>query len=149
VPSTRARASTRTWHRLPRASAPVSAPVLAAGAALVGCALVYVRDPNVPGSYGYCPFRALTGWDCPFCGSLRGYHALLHGHVGTALDYNVVTIAALPLVMWFWVLWWRRAARGDTSLPWRTDVAVIVFAVLLVFWVVRNLPGVPYLASSR
>jgi hypothetical protein len=126
-----------------------SSPVIVAGMALAGCALLYVRDPNVSGSYGYCPFHALTGWDCPFCGSLRGYHALLHGQVGTALDFNLVTVAALPLMIWFWVMWLRRAAHGDTAMPWRRDVAVGVLIVLTVFCVVRNLPGVPYLAASR
>jgi hypothetical protein len=125
-----------------------SGPAVAAGAALAGCALLYVRDPNVPGSYGLCPFKALTGWDCPFCGSLRGVHALLHGQFAAALNFNVLTIVGLPLVIWYWVVWWRRSRRGDASAPFRADVAIAVLAVLAVFWVVRNLPGVPYLASS-
>ena len=125
-----------------------SAPVVAAAAALAGCALLYVRDPNATGSYGYCPFHALTGWDCPFCGSLRGYHALVHGHLSTALDFNVVTVGALPLMVWYWVVWLRRAARGDTTMPWRGDVAAVVLGFLLVFWVVRNLPGVSYLGTT-
>ena len=128
---------------------PSSGPVVAAGAALAGCGVLYLRDPNVSGSYGLCPFRALTGWDCPFCGSLRGYHALLHGHLGTGLDYNIVTVGALPLVVLFWVLWLRRSARGDSSIPWNGRVAAVSLVVLGLFWVVRNLPGVPYLASTR
>jgi hypothetical protein len=141
-------ASEPTTARLPALRAP-SGPAMAAGAAVAGCALLYVRDPNVPGSYGLCPFKALTGWDCPFCGSLRGIHALLHGQLATALNFNVVTIVGLPLVIWYWVVWWRRSRRGDGALPFRTDVAVVVLAVLGLFWVVRNLPGVPYLASDR
>jgi len=134
----------RTWHGL----TPGSGPVVAAGAALAGCAVLYVRDPNLSGSYGYCPFHALTGWDCPFCGSLRAYHALLHGHLGQALDLNVVTVAGLPLILVYWVLWLRRSARGDPSIPWRGSVAAGVLVVLLAFWVVRNLPGVPYLGTD-
>jgi hypothetical protein len=141
-------ASEPTTARLPALRAP-SGPAMAAGAAVAGCALLYVRDPNVPGSYGLCPFKALTGWDCPFCGSLRGIHALLHGQLATALNFNVVTIVGLPLVIGYWVVWLRRSRHGDYALPFRTDVAVVVLAVLGVFWVVRNLPGVPYLASDR
>ena len=141
-------ASEPTSTRLVALRSP-SGPAVAAGAALAGCALLYVRDPNVSGSYGYCPFKALTGWDCPFCGSLRGIHALLHGQLATALNLNVVTIAGLPLVIWYWVVWWRRARRGDSALPFRADLAAVVLVVLAVFWVVRNLPGVPYLASYR
>ena len=52
--------------------------------------MLAVRNPNVSGSYGVCPFKAVTGWDCPFCGGLRGTYALIHGDVATALDRNVL-----------------------------------------------------------
>jgi hypothetical protein len=141
-------ASEPTSARLLAVRAP-SGPAVAAGAALGGCALLYVRDPNVSGSYGLCPFKALTGWDCPFCGSLRGVHALLHGQLAAALNFNVITIVGLPLVIWYWVIWLRRSRQGHPELPFRTDLAVAVLAVLALFWVVRNLPGVPFLASDR
>ena len=66
---------------------------VAGGAATVG--LLWARDPNAAGSYGYCPLRALTGLDCPFCGGLRGTYALMHGDVAAALDHNVM----LPLYL--------------------------------------------------
>src|SRR5262245_60026021 len=42
-------------------------PVLVGGLALIGCVVLAVRDPNERGSYGLCPFKAVTGLDCPGC----------------------------------------------------------------------------------
>jgi hypothetical protein len=127
----------------------LSGPVTVAGLALAGCAVLYVRDPNVPGAYGYCPFKSVTGLDCPFCGSLRAYHALLHGQLATAMNFNVLTVLALPFALGYWAVWLRRDRRGDPALPWRTDVVIGLGVLLVVFWVTRNLPFVPYLSSSR
>jgi hypothetical protein len=49
---------------------------------LIGGALGYVGlvDPhNTNSIYPLCPFKLLTGWNCPFCGGLRMAHDLLHG----------------------------------------------------------------------
>ena len=35
-----------------------------------------------------CPFRMLTGWDCPFCGGTRLGSALLHGDGVAAFWFN-------------------------------------------------------------
>ena len=51
-------------------------------------------DPAVTAWFPSCPFYALTGWLCPFCGSLRAGHALLHGHVEVALKLNPLTTVA-------------------------------------------------------
>src|SRR5512147_2498651 len=78
------------------------------GAAVGALGVVAVRDPNQAGSYGFCPLHALTGLDCPFCGGLRGTHALLHGDVSTALDHNLL----LPLYLGVLVAVGVMAFRG-------------------------------------
>ena len=42
-----------------------------------------------------CPFRAVTGWDCPLCGGTRMGAALLHGDL-------VVAVLANPLALIVW-----------------------------------------------
>ncbi len=42
-----------------------------------------------------CPFRAVTGWECPFCGGTRLGSALLHGDVVAAFWFNPVVFVAL------------------------------------------------------
>jgi hypothetical protein len=114
---------------------------LLAGGALVASALAYigVADPHRPGFlFPGCPFKALTGWDCPACGGLRMTHDLLHGDVGAAVVDNVFVLVGLPvLVVWLLVRW--RLGKTLFPLP-----AVITIVVTLVAWtVVRNLPGFP------
>ena len=114
---------------------------LLAGGALAAGALTYigVADPHRPGFlFPGCPFKALTGWDCPACGGLRMTHDLLHGDVGAAVVDNVFVLVGLPvLVVWLLVRWWL--GKALFPLP-----AVVTIVVTLVAWtVVRNLPGFP------
>ena len=103
-----------TRHRGPR-YATLGAVGLFAGA------LTYVglRDPHSPG-FGFptCPFRLLTGWNCPGCGGLRMTHDLLHGDVAAAITDNVFLLLGLPLLAAWLVLRWR---AGRPLMP-RTDL---------------------------
>jgi hypothetical protein len=59
--------------------------------ALVTAPLLFAFEPAVTWWFPSCPLRALTGWLCPFCGSLRALHALLHGAPEAALALNPLT----------------------------------------------------------
>lgn len=112
---------------------------IAAGIALgVGADVAF--DPvhrHVP----LCPFKALTGWDCPLCGGLRATDQLAHGHFGAALHANVLLVLALPLIAWFWA---DAVLRHRSGRPYRhvpRSAAISLVALCVVFTVVRNLPG--------
>ena len=63
---------------------------------LAGAALLFAFDPATTWWFPSCPFRALTGWLCPLCGSLRALHALVHGAPRVALALNpLTTVGAL------------------------------------------------------
>ncbi len=114
---------------------------LLAGGALGAGALTYigVADPHTSGFlFPGCPFKALTGWNCPACGGLRMTHDLLHGDVAAAVVDNVFALVGLPaLMVWMLVRW--RLGKALFPLP-----AVVTIVVALVVWtVVRNLPGFP------
>lgn len=128
-----------------RWSTPVTVGVVALGA----CVLLAVRDPNEPGSYGACPFKAVTGLDCPGCGILRGTHALFTGHPARALDHNIFLPLILLVGIIGYVRWFRRSLGHDVAAR-RTPPWLMVGGAVLVltFWVVRNLGGpFEYLAS--
>ena len=115
------------------------AAVLAAGA-LGGCTMLALFDPNDGGPYPACPTQALLGIDCPACGTLRGLHALLRGRVGTALDHNVLLVAAVPLAVAALVLTvLPLAGRPRRALVIPRWAVVIAAVVALTFGVVRNL----------
>ena len=55
-------------------------------------AALVVRDPADTGLFPPCPFLTLTGLQCPGCGTLRGLHQLLNGHLIAALGLNIVMV---------------------------------------------------------
>lgn len=63
-------------------------------------AAIWFFDPS-EGSFPFprCPFKWLTGWDCPGCGSTRALHSLLHGRIGEALEFNAALVAGVPLAV--------------------------------------------------
>jgi hypothetical protein len=113
---------------------------LGAGVLLTG-ALGYIGfvDPHDQGSvYPQCPFRLLTGWNCPACGGLRMVHDLLHGDLAAAIVDNAFLLLGIP-VLAGWVL--LRGRRGKPALP---RPAVMTLAAATIAWtVLRNLPGFP------
>lgn len=46
-----------------------------------------------------CPFRLLTGLQCPGCGGQRAAYALLHGHLMEALRCNLFLVYAGPYAL--------------------------------------------------
>jgi len=113
---------------------------LGTGAFLAG-ALTYVGvvDPHRAGSaFPPCPFKMLTGWNCPACGGLRMTHDLLHGDIGAAVVDNVFLLVGLPALL-AWILVRRHQGRRVLTAP-----AISVMAVVAITWtVVRNVPGFP------
>jgi hypothetical protein len=109
--------------------------------AFFAAALTYVGlvDPHRPGSlFPACPFKLLTGWNCPACGGLRMTHDLLHGDFAAAVVDNVFLLVGLPTLLG-WILLRRHQRRRVLTAP-----AITVLAVLSITWtVVRNLPGFP------
>jgi Protein of unknown function (DUF2752) len=109
--------------------------------ALLAGALGYVGlvDPHKPDSiFPVCPFRLLTGWNCPACGGLRMIHDILHGNLAAAITDNAFLLAGIPLLAGLILLRWR---REKSLLP--MPVAASVVIATLAWTVVRNLPGFP------
>jgi hypothetical protein len=123
--------------------------LLLAGGLLAASVALHLRDPHQPASWGYCPWLVLTGTACPGCGGLRAVNDLTRGDVAAAISSNALFVASLPLLAVLWtrslVLRWRGERRPlpQAVVAWAGGTAV---ALLLVFWVVRNLPFASYLA---
>ncbi|RSN66928.1 MULTISPECIES: DUF2752 domain-containing protein [Actinomadura] len=117
-------------------------PLGVAVLAVAATGYVAAVDPNEQGHYPTCPFLALTGYQCPGCGALRTVHAVAHGQLGEAVALNVFTVTMLPVLLFFWVRWAVARARDRPTRTKAADPRLIwaFFAVVMVFWVVRNLP---------
>ena len=86
-----------------------------------------------------CLFHAVTGLDCPLCGATRATLRLLRGDVVGALDMNALWVLSIPLLAVWLVVAWRRRSLVVARPQY-------LFAVGLVFAVVRNLPWSPFTA---
>ena len=118
---------------------------LGSGALVLAATLaVHLRDPHVPGSWGACPTRLVTGLDCPLCGGLRAVHDLTHLDLAAALSGNLLVVLALPVVL---ALWGRRLAacwRGGEAMRPVAPPAWLWAAGLVAvtaYTIARNLPG--------
>ena len=115
------------------------------GMSAVGFA-VWVFNPATAGFFPVCPLYSMTGLACPGCGMTRGLHALLHGDVPGALDYNLLLPAILFFFGYLFVSLCLTAARGR-GLHFRLFNAKVIwgfFAFALAFSVLRNLPFYPF-----
>jgi hypothetical protein len=129
----------------PRSRALVGPAVVLAGvgAAWLTAATLRLGD-NGPTP---CPWRTLTGLDCPFCGATRAAVSLAHGEVIAALDHNALfVLVILPLSVAAWGVWTVRAWRGQPAPVIANRTVMILMAVTLGWWALRL--AVPWLGSS-
>jgi hypothetical protein len=117
---------------------------LIAGAA----AYLFLFDPATSAGYLSCPFRALTGLQCPGCGAQRALHQLLHGHPIAALELNPLVMLCLPFLT-YGLLWFTKGELTGRQ-PVRIVVAPkyewIVLGLVICFWIVRNTPLYPFVS---
>lgn len=110
---------------------------------LVGGVIIYTLfDPTQYVWMPKCPFRLLTGWNCPACGLQRAAHALLHGKFAEALSYNyffVISIPYLIVLMLAEVL--KRTSRGEAFIrAAEHPILARIYIILFFVWgVARNI----------
>lgn len=110
---------------------------------------LHFRDPHATGSWGICPWLAITGHYCPGCGALRAVNDLGNGDVVGAASSNLVFVAMVPVLVLWWLQWSGRAWSGAESGRGarRPGVWIALFTlVMLAFGVLRNLPAGSWLA---
>jgi len=113
-------------------------PLFAAAVGVLGCVVLYLRDPAEGAPFPACPFHALTGLDCPLCGSGRALHRLLHGRLHEAFSLNPLFVLSIPLGLAF-----AATLTGVIHITVRRWATWTYVAVVIVFTVARNLPWGP------
>jgi Protein of unknown function (DUF2752) len=118
------------------------------GATAIGAgAMVYLFNPSTHTFYPVCAFHALTGLNCPGCGTTRSLYALLHGNLRLALKDNALFILALAaLAVWGGRFAVRKIRNQPVTFNILPKFIWLFLVVALVFAVVRNLPGFEWLS---
>jgi hypothetical protein len=111
-----------------------------------GLSVIYLLDPETSDLYPPCPFLALTGFYCPGCGTLRALHQLTRGHPLAALDLNPLMMLLLPFIMYFLASHVMLALTGWPLRKFFVRPALIwaLLGVVLVYWLLRNIPAYPF-----
>lgn len=115
---------------------------IAIGLALIAAlAMLTLVDPAQSVWVPKCPFKLLTGLQCPGCGGQRAAHALLQGDIVGALRYNWFLVYAGPYLLllvterFFLKGEWQQKVRGWAENKYVVWLYIVSYCVWLV---VRN-----------
>ena len=116
---------------------------------LLGLAYSFLIDPvKSPSAMFPCFTYTYTGYYCPGCGDTRALHALTHGHILQAIDYNLLFPFVVIVLAWYYfvgltTLFFRRRVMWiPESMPkW---VAIGIGVIIVLFTVLRNIPAWPF-----
>ena len=113
---------------------------------LAGAAYLFVFEPGKTGFFPGCPFRLLTGFTCPGCGSTRAMHQILHGHFATAFTLNPLLLLAIPFLLFALLRYSVIVMRGGVPRPNALPAPFIygLFVIIVSFWIFRNTPFYPF-----
>lgn len=111
----------------------------------VAALVTYGAFCHLSGSMPRCPFKWVTGFDCPGCGSQRALRALLAGHPMEAWLHNLALPPVLLYLLTILVLPLCKGKRADRIYSILTSAAAIwiLSAVVILWWILRNLPFWP------
>ncbi|WP_232729111.1 DUF2752 domain-containing protein [Ulvibacter sp. MAR_2010_11] len=112
-----------------------------------GFVFFYLFNPSQHSFFLPCPFKYLTGFNCPGCGSQRAIHHLLHGDVFTAFGLNPLLILSLPLILYslglrLWNYIFKTELR--VQLFYSNVFIYIYFGIAIIYWFIRNLSFYPF-----
>ena len=128
---------------------PWATPVAVGAGAVVGTIVLGLGNPNTT-HVPICPLHAITGLDCPLCGSLRAVHSLAHLDLAGALNHNIMFTLAVPFLVIGWVLWLARSLGrplvAQERLPRAATVAC--WTIAIAFGIARNIPAFSWLGSG-
>jgi len=116
---------------------------------LIGLVLIllyFFVNPSETNYYPKCPLYVTTGIYCPGCGSQRATYELLHFHFLGVLKQNLLYILGIFILVYHLIVSLLNTVFNKKiynylyhpKTPW------ILLIIILVFWVLRNLPYYPF-----
>jgi uncharacterized protein DUF2752 len=126
----------------------ITAGVWLSFAALGG--FLFFFNPASPANQFFpkCPFRTLTGMQCPGCGSTRALYQLLHLHPLAAFKLNPLFILTVPFIVYGFLGYTKSAITGR---PQRRLFVPSFYlwswlVLMIFFWIFRNTPWYPFVS---
>jgi len=107
----------------------------------------YFNNPTNNSLFLPCPFKLISGYNCPGCGSQRAIHQLLHGNIGSAFSLNPLMVLSIPLILYGLG---TRAYNYIFETSHRVKIfysnifIYSYFGIAIAYWIVRNLSIYPF-----
>ena len=90
-----------------------------------------------------CPFKVLTGLQCPGCGTQRAIHHILNLNISRAFKENVLLVVSIPYLLLAFLLTlfknpnkklmdWKKILYGKKTI-------YIILLIIFSFWILRNI----------
>ncbi len=104
-------------------------------------AVYSVFDPLKSSYFPSCPFKSVTGLDCPGCGSQRAIHELLHLNFKKAFEYNALLVLSIPYLLLLMVFNFESVKQRFPKLErilfgWKS--VWIITIIVILFFIFRN-----------
>lgn len=118
--------------------------IILAGSSLA--IVLYRFDPMVSGIYPSCVFYSLTDHYCPGCGSARAMYNLLHFNLIKAFQNNFLMVISIPFILYelFVIVFRNHLGRHLHSVLLDPNGLKCVTAIIVLFWLIRNISIFPF-----
>ena len=112
------------------------------GAVTIVIIIYYAFNPLQSRFFPKCVFHAVTGYECPGCGTQRAIHSLLHGQLLNAIKYNLLFVVSLPYLFIGAVLDLanpenNKLARFKEKF-YNSNVLIAIAIIIVFYWFFRN-----------
>ncbi len=112
------------------------------GAVTIVIIIYYAFNPLQSRFFPKCVFHAVTGYECPGCGTQRAIHSLLHGQLLNAIKYNLLFVVSLPYLFIGAVLDLanpenNKLARFKEKF-YNSNVLIAIAIIIIFYWFFRN-----------
>ena len=103
--------------------------------------LYYLVDPSQINFPIQCPWRLLTGAQCPACGMQRALHSLLHGDFYEALRFNYFFVFSIPYALLAIISTWYNINHVFDKLRafvYHRNMLKSYIVLYFCWWIIRN-----------
>jgi hypothetical protein len=106
--------------------------------------IVYgIHNPETSTNFPRCPFRLLTGYLCPGCGSQRALHYILNMQLNKSLMANALLVYSIPVIIFLFFIESFKTksvlAQKLYAVFFHSIFILIYLGIIIVWWIFRNI----------
>lgn len=106
----------------------------------------FIINPSEVNFMPRCPLYSTTGVYCPGCGSQRALHDFLHLDLTGVIRHNVLFLLGILVLLYHFFVESMQAftKKKVTNVLYHPKTPFIFLVIILIYWVLRNLPYYPF-----